>query len=34
MAGNHIMSPDTRNPSPVRHPEEVNRSEFRFYCVR
>jgi hypothetical protein len=34
LADNHIMSPDTRNPSPVRHPEEVNGKEFSFYCVR
>jgi hypothetical protein len=34
LADNHVMSPDTRNPSPVRHPEEVNGKEFSFYCVR
>jgi hypothetical protein len=34
LADNHIMSPDTRNPSPVRHPEEINGTEFSFYCVR
>ena len=34
LANNHIMSPNTRNPSPVRHPEEVNATELSFYCVR
>jgi len=34
LADNHVMSPTTRNPSPVRHPEEVNGKEFSFYCVR
>ena len=34
LADNHIMSPNTRNPSPVRHPEEINATELSFYCVR
>jgi len=34
MAGGHVMSPDTRNPSPVRHPEDVNYQEVNFFCVR
>ena len=34
LAGNHVMSPDTRNPSPVRHPEDVNYQEVNFFCVR
>jgi hypothetical protein len=34
LADNHIMSPNTRNPSPVRHPEEINATEYSFYCVR
>ena len=34
MVNNHVLSPDTRNPSPVRHPEDVNYQEVYFYCVR
>lgn len=34
MANSHVLSPDTRNPSPVRHPEDVNYQEVYFYCVR
>jgi len=34
MANSHVLSPDTRNPTPVRHPEDVNYQEVYFYCVR
>ncbi len=34
LAGNHVMSPSTRNPSPVRHPEDVNYQPVNFFCVR
>ena len=34
MASGHILAPDLRNPSPVRHPEEVNSNEIYYYCVR
>lgn len=34
LADSHVMSPDLRNPSPVRHPEDVNYHEVNFFCVR
>jgi hypothetical protein len=34
LADDHVLAPDLRNPSPVRHPEDVNSNEIYFYCVR
>ena len=34
MADGHILAPDLRNPSPVRHPEEINSNTINYYCVR
>ncbi len=34
MADEHVLAPDLRNPSPVRHPDEVNVDEVGYYCVR
>jgi hypothetical protein len=34
LADGHVLAPDLRNPSPIRHPEEVNSDEIYFYCVR
>ena len=34
LADGHVLAPDLRNPSPVRHPEDVNSNEIYFYCVR
>ena len=34
MASGHVFAPDLRNPSPIRHPEEINSSEIYYYCVR
>ena len=32
--GSHVLSPDLRNPSPVRHPEDVNSHQVNFFSVR
>lgn len=34
MAGNMVMAPDLRNPSPVRTVSEFPGQEFSYYCVR
>ena len=34
LADSHILAPDLRNPSPVRHPEDVNSTEIYYYCVK
>jgi hypothetical protein len=34
LAGNRVLNPDTRNPSPVRTPADVNHMPVNFYCVR
>ena len=34
LAGNKVLAPDLRNPSPVRDPEEVRGQDIHFYCVR
>ena len=34
MADEHVLAPDLRNPSPVRHPDEVNVDEVGYFCVR
>lgn len=34
LADNHILAPDLRNPSPIRHPEDVNSTEIYYYCVK
>lgn len=34
LADSHILAPDLRNPSPVRHPEDVNSREIYYYCVK
>lgn len=34
LADGHLLAPDLQNPSPVRHPEEVNAEYVFFYCVR
>jgi hypothetical protein len=31
---NEVLSPDTRNPSPVRKHTEVHYAEVHFYCVK
>jgi len=34
LSGNRVLNPDTRNPSPIRTPAEVNHMPVNFYCVR
>jgi len=34
LSGNRVLNPDTRNPTPVRTPAEVNHMPVSFYCVR
>ena len=34
LAESHILAPDLRNPSPIRHPEDVNSTEIYYYCVK
>jgi hypothetical protein len=34
LSGNRVLNPDTRNPTPVRSPAEVNHMPVNFYCVR
>ena len=34
LSGNRVLNPDTRNPSPIRTPAEVNHMPVSFYCVR
>jgi hypothetical protein len=34
LSGNRVLNPDTRNPTPVRTPSEVNHMPVNFYCVR
>lgn len=34
LSGNRVLNPDTRNPSPVRTPAEVNHMPVNFFCVR
>ena len=34
LSGNRVLNPNTRNPSPVRTPAEVNHMPVNFYCVR
>ncbi|MEY3873000.1 MAG: hypothetical protein RLZZ296_1995 [Pseudomonadota bacterium] len=34
LADEHILAPDLRNPSPIRHPEDVNSTEIYYYCVK
>ncbi len=34
LAGNKVLAPSLRNPSPVRDPEEVRGEEIHFYCVK
>ncbi len=34
LADSHILAPDLRNPSPIRHPEDVNSTEIYYYCVK
>jgi hypothetical protein len=34
LAGNKVLAPNLRNPSPVRDPEEVRGEDIHFYCVR
>lgn len=34
LSGNRVLNPDTRNPTPVRTPAEVNHVPVHFYCVR
>ena len=34
LSDGHLLAPDLRNPSPVRHPDEVNTDEVFYYCVR
>jgi len=34
LANGHIFAPDLRNPSPIRHPEDLNSNEIFYYCVR
>jgi len=34
LAGGRVLNPDTRNPTPVRTPAEVNHLPVNFYCVR
>jgi len=34
LTGGKVLSPNLRNPSPVRQPEEVRGEDLHFYCVR
>jgi hypothetical protein len=34
LAGNKVLAPNLRNPSPVRDPDEVRGEDIHFYCVR
>jgi hypothetical protein len=34
LSGGWVLNPDTRNPSPVRTPAEVNHMPVNFFCVR
>jgi hypothetical protein len=34
LAGNRVLNPDTRNPTPVRTPADTNFEPVSFYCVR
>ena len=34
LSANRVLNPDTRNPTPVRTPAEVNHMPVNFYCVR
>jgi hypothetical protein len=34
LAGNKVLAPNLRSPSPVREPEEVRGEDIHFYCVR
>ena len=34
LSGGRVLNPDTRNPSPVRTPAEVNHLPVNFFCVR
>ena len=34
LTGGKVLSPDLRNPSPVRQPEEARGEDLHFYCVR
>ena len=34
LPGGMVFHPGLRNPSPVRHPWEVNANSFKYYCVR
>lgn len=34
LADKKILSPDTRNPSPVRTHTEIHYAEVNFYCVK
>jgi hypothetical protein len=34
LSGNRVLNPDTRNPTPVRSPAEVNHMPVNFFCVR
>ena len=34
LADGHILAPDLRNPSPIRHPEDLNAKEIYFFCVK
>jgi hypothetical protein len=34
LAGNKVLAPSLRSPSPIRDPEEVRGEEIHFYCVK
>ena len=34
LAGNKVLAPNLRNPSPVRDPDEVRGEDIHFYCVK
>lgn len=34
LAGNKVLAPNLRNPSPIRDPEEVRGEDIHFYCVK
>lgn len=34
LAGNKVLAPNLRNPTPVRDPEEVRGEDIHFYCVK
>ncbi len=34
LSGGKVLSPNLRNPSPVRQPEEARGEDLHFYCVR